>query len=107
MLLQPTGAEATGGMEFGLSEKSPILQNLMCSGNEHNITQCPGYSLTDVNADFCPNSNHQAGFRCVAGINEYESVVGGDREGNQGVSISKDLLKWPGGGGGGGSKIFI
>ena len=84
VFLPPTGAEATGGVEFGLSDNSPVLQNLMCSGHEYSLTECPGFNVTDINPELCPGSNDQAGFRCVGG-----------------------KMKRGGGGGGGGSSCTL
>ena len=62
------GAEATGGMEFGLSNESPIIiLNSTCSGNEYSFSDCPGYELDDALGDYCPSGNYQAGVRCIEG----------------------------------------
>ena len=61
------GAEATGGITFGLSDETPILQNPRCDGNESSLTDCPGFSLATVSGEHCLTGNHQAGVRCIEG----------------------------------------
>ena len=63
----PTGSEATGGMVFGLSDEIPMLQNLMCSGNEYSLSDCPGYDLNGVTGTYCLSGDYQAGVRCLEG----------------------------------------
>ena len=63
----PTGSEATGGMVFGLSDETPILQNLMCNGSEYSLSDCPGYDLNGVSGEYCLSGDYQAGVRCVEG----------------------------------------
>jgi hypothetical protein len=57
--------EATRGMVFGLSDETPVLQNLMCNGTEYYLSDCSGYELGDVTGDYCLSGNDQAGIRCV------------------------------------------
>ena len=61
------GAEATGGTTFGLSYQTSIFQSPMCNGNERNLTECPGFSLTSVSGQYCSTGNHQAGVLCIEG----------------------------------------
>ena len=63
----PTGSEATGGMVFGLSSETPILQNLMCNGSEYTLSDCLGYDLNGVSGDYCLSGAYQAGVRCLEG----------------------------------------
>ena len=60
-----TGSEATGQMVFGLSDETPVLQNLMCSGSEYTLSDCPGYDLNAVTGDYCLSGDYQAGVRCI------------------------------------------
>ena len=70
-----TGAEATGGEEFdqaeysasGEVEKLLILHSPMCSGYEYYIAECPGFTNTSVDGQYCVLDEKQAGFRCVEG----------------------------------------
>ena len=71
----PTGSEATGGMVFGLSDETPILQNLMCNGSEYSLSDCPGYDLNGVSGGYCLSGGYQAGVRCIEG-NIYISLGG-------------------------------
>ena len=64
-----TGAEATGGMVFGLSDELPVLQNLMCNGSEYSLSYCPGYDLNNVSGEHCLSGDYQAGVRCIQGKN--------------------------------------
>ena len=64
----PIGSEATGGMVFGLSDETPILQNLMCNGSEYTLRECPGYDLNGVSGEYCLSGDYQAGVRCIQGI---------------------------------------
>ena len=64
-----TGAEATGGMVFGLSDELPVLQNLMCNGSEYSLSYCPGYDLNNVTGEHCLSGDYQAGVRCIEGKN--------------------------------------
>jgi hypothetical protein len=59
--------DETGGMVFGLSDESPILQNLMCNGSEYSLSDCPGYDLNGVSGEYCLSGDYQAGVRCVEG----------------------------------------
>jgi hypothetical protein len=52
-------------VEFGLSDESPVLQNLMCNGTEYYLSDCRGYELGDVTGDYCLSGNYQAGVRCL------------------------------------------
>ena len=63
-----TGGEATRGTEFGLSDETPVLQNLMCNGSEYTLSDCPGYDLNNVTGDYCLSGDYQAGVRCIEGI---------------------------------------
>ena len=67
----PIGSEATGGMVFGLSDETPILQNLMCNGSEYTLSECPGYDLNGVSGDYCLSGDYQAGVRCIQGIESF------------------------------------
>ena len=64
----PTGSEATRGMVFGLSDKPPILQNLMCNGSEYTLRECTGYDLNGVSGEYCLSGYYQAGVRCIESI---------------------------------------
>ena len=52
-------------MEFGLSDETPVLQNLMCNGSEYTLSDCPGYDLNNVIGDYCLSGDYQAGVRCI------------------------------------------
>ena len=52
---------------FGLSDESPILQNLMCNGSEYSLSDCLGYDLNGVSGEYCLSGDYQAGVRCVQG----------------------------------------
>ena len=52
-------------MVFGLSDETPVLQNLNCSGRENYLSDCPGYDLNNVTGDYCLSGQYQAGVRCV------------------------------------------
>ena len=71
--LHKTGAVATRGSEFGLSDQPPILQNLMCAGNESDLTECSGYHLNNVVGEDCLSGTNQAGFRCIESENNLVS----------------------------------
>ena len=60
-----TGSEAIGGVVFGLSDETPILQNLMCNGSEYTLRECPGY---DLNGEYCLSGDYQVGVRCIQGM---------------------------------------
>ena len=62
-----SGSEATGGRVFGLSDETPVLQNMMCSGSEYTLSDCAGYDLNNVTGDYCLSGNYQAGVRCIEG----------------------------------------
>lgn len=66
------GAEATYGT-FNQSAESPVLQDLMCTGAESSLTDCPGYDLVEAAEDYC--SENQAGVRCVEGMPAVVSSV--------------------------------
>jgi hypothetical protein len=66
-LYTQTGSEATIGMVFGLSDETPILQNLMCNGSEYSLSDCPGYDLNGVSGEYCLSGDYQAGVRCIEG----------------------------------------
>ena len=66
--LKTTVTEATGGSVFGLSDETPVLQNLMCNGSEYTLTDCPGYDLNNVTGDYCLSGDYQAGVRCIESI---------------------------------------
>ena len=63
-----TGAVATEGGEFGLSDNAPIFQNLMCNGSEYTFSDCRGYAPNNIVGDYCSSGNHQAGVYCIEGI---------------------------------------
>ena len=63
-----TGAVATGGGEFGLSDNAAIFQNLMCNGSEYTFSDCRGYAPNNIVGDYCSSGNHQAGVYCIEGI---------------------------------------
>ena len=69
------GAEATGGMVFGLSDELPVLQNLMCNGSEYSLSYCPGYDLNNVTGEHCLSGDYQAGVRCIEGKNFLELIT--------------------------------
>ena len=52
---------------FGLSDETPVLQDLMCNGTEYSLSSCPGYDLNNVTGDYCLNGMYQAGVRCIQG----------------------------------------
>ena len=52
---------------FGLSDETPILQNLMCNGSEYSLSDCPGYNLNGVSGEYCLSGDYQAGVRCIEG----------------------------------------
>ena len=56
---------------FGLSDETPILQNLMCNGSEYTLRECPGY---DLNGEYCLSGDYQVGVRCIQGTG-IESLV--------------------------------
>ena len=60
---------------FGLSDESPILQNLMCNGSEYSLSDCPGYDFNGVSGEYCLSGDYQAGVRCIEG-NIYISLGG-------------------------------
>ena len=60
------GSEATGGRVFGLSDRTPILQNLMCNGSEYTLRDCPGYDINAISGDYCLSGDYQAGVRCIS-----------------------------------------
>ena len=62
-----TAPEATFGSVFGLSDETPVLQNLMCNGTEYYLSDCPGYDLNNVTGLYCLSGNYQAGVRCIDG----------------------------------------
>ena len=62
-----TAPEATLGSVFGLSDETPVLQDLMCTGFEDSLSDCPGYDLNNVTGDYCLSGNNQAGVRCIDG----------------------------------------
>ena len=66
-----TAPMATGGMTFGLSDETPVLQNLMCNGTEYSLSSCTGYQLNNVSGSYCLSGNYQAGVRCVNGKRHY------------------------------------
>ena len=72
-MLLATGAVATGGREFGLSEESPIFQNIMCNGSEYTLSDCSGYVPNNVVGDYCSSGNFQAGVYCIEGIHRHTS----------------------------------
>ena len=59
---------ATGNQTFGLSDETPVLQDLMCSGAEYSLMECPGYNLGNVTGDYCLSGDYQAGIRCIQGL---------------------------------------
>ena len=61
------GPEATRGTVFGLSDETPVLQDLMCNGTEYSLSSCPGYDLNNVTGDYCLSGMYQAGVRCIEG----------------------------------------
>ena len=71
-----TAPEATFGSAFGLSDETPVLQNLMCNGTEYYLSDCPGYDLNNVTGLYCLSGNYQAGVRCVDGrnLNFYDAL---------------------------------
>ena len=54
-------------MAFGLSEETPVLQDLMCNGSEYTLSDCPGYDLNAVTGDFCVSGDYQARVHCGEG----------------------------------------
>ena len=50
---------------FGLSDETPILQNLNCSGREYFLSDCPGYALNNVTGEYCLSGMYQAGVLCI------------------------------------------
>ena len=58
-------------MVFGLSDETPILQNLMCNGSEYTVSECPGYDLNGVSGEYCLGGDYQAGVRCIEGTDNY------------------------------------
>ena len=62
-----TGAVATEGIEFGLSDEAVLLQNPMCNGTEYYLTDCRGFTPYSVTGDYCLSGNYQAGVRCIEG----------------------------------------
>ena len=58
-------------MLFGLSDESPILQDLMCNGSEYSLSDCPGYDLNGVSGEYCLSGDYQAGVRCIEGRDSY------------------------------------
>ena len=69
-----TVAEGTYGSVFGLSDETPVLQNVMCNGSEYYLSECEGYNLNNVSGDYCLSGNYQAGVRCIEGITN-QSVI--------------------------------
>ena len=70
-----TGSEATRGMVFGLSDETPILQNLMCNGSGYTLSECPGYDINGVSGEYCTSGDYQAGVRCIEGRDIYLSLA--------------------------------
>ena len=70
-----TGSEATGQKVFGLSDETPVLQNLMCNGSEYSLSDCSGYDLNAVTGDYCLSGDYQAGIRCIQGKNIYDYPI--------------------------------
>lgn len=50
-----------------------MLPDLMCTGAESLLTECPGYDLVEAAEDYC--SENQAGVRCVEGMPAVVSSV--------------------------------
>ena len=66
-LFPKTGAEATGGMTFGLSDVTPLGENVTCIGTEYDYADCPGSGLINDTSDYCLSGRYQAGVRCIQG----------------------------------------
>ena len=67
MFILTAGPEATRGTVFGLSDETPVLQDLMCNGTEYSLSSCSGYDLNNVTGDYCLSGMYQAGVRCIEG----------------------------------------
>ena len=62
-------------MEFGLSDETPVLQNLMCNGSEYTLSDCPGYDLNNVMGDYCLSGDYQAGVRCIESTINFSTLI--------------------------------
>ncbi|CAI7991477.1 Deleted in malignant brain tumors 1 protein, partial [Geodia barretti] len=51
--------------EFGLSYKTPILQQPMCSGSEYSLKDCQGYDPNNIAGDYCLSGSNQVGVMCI------------------------------------------
>ena len=47
-----------------MSDETPVLQNLNCSGREYSLNECQGYDLNNVTGDYCLSGLYQAGVIC-------------------------------------------
>lgn len=62
------GAVTSSSGEFGLSYKTPILQEPMCTGSEYSLKDCPGYTPGNIAGDYCLSGGHHVGVRCIEGV---------------------------------------
>ena len=53
---------------FGLSDETPVLQNVMCNGSEYSLSYCEGYKPNNISGDYCLSGKYQAGVRCIEGM---------------------------------------